>query len=212
MNEVVRIPDIAFTDVMSRVWDSLFFDSPMTEEAARMATSALTDWHNKITMMEMAAGAAYMRNQPKLIGAANLIEDGMCDPDYISACKTDPDTYFALHKAITEAILARPKYLKEIWNKVSVNPAAVAQGVQKHIHIHVTSSLSEIEGFPKHLLQDAMIRKKAVLMYDTFSQRFDTKAGISRIPAPKLRPPRVFQPTDEQRKNSPSPPPPRGEQ
>jgi hypothetical protein len=206
MTAVVRIPDIAFTDVMDRVWEALFFDAPMTEAIAQLAESALTDWHNKITMMEMASGIGLMRGMGRLVGALSLIEEGLCDPDFINSCKADPDAYFKLHKTVLDAILARPKYIKEIWSKVSVNPAAVAQGVQKHFHIHVTTSLADVEGFPKELTQDDMVRRRAVLMYDTLTKKLDTKLGVSKIPPAKIRSPRVFQPTDEQRKSSPPPP------
>lgn len=204
---IIRIPNVAFTDVMDCMWGSLFFDDPMSEEIAQRAESSLSDWHQKVTMMEMATGIALMKNTGRLVGALYLIEDGMCDPEFIANCKAaDPELFLKLHKQVLEALLARPKYMKEIWAKVSVNPAAVAQGVQKHFHVHISTSLADVEGFPKELVQNEMIRRRSVMMYDTFMKKVDTKLGVSRIPPPKVRSPRVFQPTDEQRKNSPPPP------
>jgi hypothetical protein len=207
MNDgITRVPGVAFTDVMDCMFGSMFFDEPMSEEAALRAESSLSDWHQKVTMMEMATGIALMKNTARLIGALYLIEDGMCDPEYIAAIKvSNPELFVKLHKEVLDAILARPKYMKEIWAKVSVNPAAVAQGVQKHFHVHISTSLADVEGFPKELIQNEMVRRRSVMMYDTLMKRVDTRTGVSKIPPPKVRSPRVFQPTDEQRKTSPKP-------
>lgn len=206
MNQVsICIPDIAFTDVLDHVWASLFLDTPMTEEVATIAEGALTEWHNKITMMEMAVGAAYLKGANRILKAITTVEDYICDPTYIAQCSQNPELMKELLTVFNNSMLARSKYIKEIWSRVTVNPASVAQGVQKHFHVHVASSLSEVPGFPKELLQNDMIRRRAVMMFDMYNEKFATKTGENSISPPRKRPSRVFQPTEEQRKNSPPP-------
>lgn len=203
--EQIPIPEIAFTPVLEELMGSLFVDNPMSRESAQVAERSLTDWTNKSAMTLMAIGTDLLLSSGKVLAGLAFMEDKFKDPEFMAAMCIDGDLFNATYANLLKSLKFRAEYVTYVFEKVTVNPAQVQSDVQKHLHVHVVSSASQVEGFPKELLQDDVERRRAIQMFDAYNEVVRLNTGTSKIPLPKERPPRVFMPSGDLRKLPPPP-------
>jgi hypothetical protein len=203
-SEPIPIPEIAFTPVLEELMGSLFLDTHMSSEAAQVAERSLTDWANKSAMTLMSIGTDILLSTPKVAAGLAFMEDKFKDPDFMNAMCASGE-FNPTYISILKGLKFRAEYITFLFEKVTVNPAQVQSDIQKHFHIHVVSSASQVEGFPKELLQDDLERRKAIQMFDAYHEVVGLKTGMSKISLPKKRSPRVFIPSDSLKKLPPPP-------
>jgi hypothetical protein len=201
----IPIPEIAFTSVLEELMGSLFLDNSMSRESAQVAERSLTDWVNKSSMTLMAVGTDLLLSTPKVVKGLAFLEDKFQDPDFMAALCVDGDLFNTTYRNVLASLKFRAEYISYVFEKVTVNPAQVQSDVQKHFHVHVVSSASQVEGFPKELLQDDLERRKAIQMFNAYHEVVSLKTGTSKIPLPKKRAPRVFTPTEDLKRLPPPP-------